>query len=435
MTQRVVASGMGVVTPIGIGLEKYWNASLCGKSGVRMISSFDATTCPTKFAAEIKPEAFDPQTHAQGGDKLHLMPKSVQFAVAATEMAIKDAGLTKIIPNSNRSGIVLGVTEDLDDYTDKLSRLVYQTCDGVGAQKQVNTQRYIESFKRSQDLQIQFLSTLPDYAIFRIASAYHICGPCYAVNTACSSGSQAIGEAYRIIQSGEADIIICGGTQSFGGPALLMMFSLLNTLSTRNEAPEKASRPFDAKRDGFVLGEGAGMLILENLEHALNRGAQIYGEVIGFGAACDAYRVTDEHPAGRGAIQSMKTALDDAGLQPADVDYINAHGTATPMNDRIETRAIKKTLGARAYQIPVSSSKSMIGHLIAAGGAVELITCFLAIRDGMIPPTINYHYPDPNCDLDYVPNRRRLVNVDIALSNSFGFGGQCNSLIVKKFTG
>ncbi|UCD80258.1 MAG: beta-ketoacyl-[acyl-carrier-protein] synthase family protein [Desulfobacterales bacterium] len=433
--QRVVVSGMGVVTPIGIGLENYWDASLAGKSGVGIITSFDASTCPTKFAAEIKSEACELQTYAPHNDKLHLMPKGVQFGLAAVGMAMMDAGFTKKIPNPNRTGLVLGVTEDLDDYTDKLSRLVYLTCESIGAQKQVNTRRYLEYFQSSQDFQTKLLSCMPNYVIAEIASAYDICGPCFAVNTACSSGSQAIGDAFRAIQFDEADVMICGGTQSFGGPALLMTFSMLNTLSTRNEAPETASRPFDARRDGFVLGEGAGILILESLEHALNRGAEIHGEVIGFGAACDAYRVTDEHPDGRGAVQSMKNALRDAGLQPANVDYINAHGTSTPMNDRIETQAIKQTFGERAYRIPVSSSKSMLGHLIAAGGAVELITCLLAIRDRIVPPTINHHHPDPDCDLDYVPNQSREARVDIALSNSFGFGGQCNSIIVGRFDG
>jgi len=433
MKQRVVVSGMGVVTPIGIGLESYWEASLAGKSGVGMITSFDASTCPTKFAAQVKAEAFDPRTYVEDGDQLEGMARSVQFAVAATRMAMADAGLTKQDMDPERTGVVLGVTEELDYYTETMSRILYPTAEGYGVQKRINTRRYIEHFNSDLDFGTKFLSGMPDYVIPKIAWICKARGPCYAVNTACSSGSQAVGDALRLIQSKAADVMICGGTQSFGGPALLMMFSLLNTLSIRNEEPEKASRPFDADRDGFVLGEGAGILILENLEHALSRNARIHGEVLGFGAACDAYRVTDVHPDARGAVQSMQTALRDAGLRAADVNYINAHGTSTPMNDRIETLAIKKTFAERAYQISVSSSKSMIGHLIAAGGAVELITCLLAIRDGMLPPTINYQRPDPECDLDYVPNQCRQAVVDIALSNSFGFGGQCNSLIVGRF--
>lgn len=309
MTRRVIVSGMGVLTPIGNALDSYWTASLRGKSGVGRISTFDASKCPTRIAAEIKPEVFDPQDWAQLDSKLDLMPRSVQFALAVCTMAMQDAELSArdIVPH--RTGLVMGVTEDLDDYIDKLSRLVYLTCEGSGAQIAVNTQKYIERFNSSQDFMKQFRSSLPDYVIAKIASVYPLSGPCYAVNTACSSGSEAIGEAFRFIQSGKADIMICGGTQSFGGPAILMMFSLLNTLSTRNDAPEAASRPFDATRDGFVLGEGAGILVLESLEHARHRGASIHGEIIGFGAACDAYRVTDEHPDGRGGHSEHETCV------------------------------------------------------------------------------------------------------------------------------
>lgn len=426
MNRRAVVTGMGVLTPVGIELESFWKAILSGKSGVGVISSFDASACPTKIAAEIKSDIFDTLHDVQPDDKLHLKPRSVQFAVAASRKAMKDAGLTKKNFRPERAGLVIGVTEDMGHYIDKLSRLVYQTCEG-------NVHRYIEGFNSSEDFRTQFLSSIPDHVIYEIASAHRLCGPCYAVNTACSSGSEAIGEAFRLIQSGRADVMLCGGTQSFGGPALLMTFSLLNSLSTRNEVPEEACRPFDATRDGFVLGEGAGIIVLESLEHALRREASIHGEIIGFGAACDAYRVTDEHPDGRGVVQCIQNALSDAGLQPEAVDYINAHGTSTPMNDRIETLAIKSIFGEHAYQIPISSSKSMTGHLIAAGGAVELIICFLAIRDSLIPPTINYRYPDPDCDLDYVPNHYRKATINIAVSNAFGFGGQCNSLIASKF--
>ncbi len=435
MNQRALVSGMGVITPIGIGIKKYWEASLSGTSGVGIIASFDASPYPTKFAAEIKPDTLNVRDCSQSDDNLEAMGNSIQFAVAATKMAMADSGLDQSSLNPDRVGVVLGVSEDLDYYAQKLSSIIYQTSESHGAQKHINTTKYIEYFKGAKNLQTEIISSWPDFAITKIASDYHIQGPCYAVNTACSSSSQAIGEAFRIIQRGEADVIICGGTQSLSGPAILLTFSRLNTLSANNAEPDKASRPFDAKRDGFVLGEGAGILILESAEHALKRKANIYGEVIGFGAACDAYRVTDDHPEGRGAIHSMKNALSDAGIQPADIDYINAHGTSTLMNDRIETLAIKRAFGEHAYKIPVSSSKSMIGHLLAAGGAVELITCFLAMRDSMIPPTINYKHLDPDCDLDYVPNQSRKATVNVALSNSFGFGGQCNSLAIRKFTG
>jgi 3-oxoacyl-[acyl-carrier-protein] synthase II len=378
---------------------------------------------------------FNLRDFGESGHRLEMMGKSIQFAGAATQMAMADSGLDRSKLNSDRIGVVLGVSEDLDYYAQTLCKIIYQSSEGHGAQKHVNTKKYIEYFKDAKSLQTEITSSWPDFSITQIASDYDIQGPCYAVNTACSSGSQAIGDAFRIIQTGEADVIICGGTQSLGGPAILLTFSRLNTLSANNAEPEKASRPFDAMRDGFVLGEGAGILILESAEHALKRKTNIYGEVIGYGAACDAYRVTDEHPEGRGAIHSMKNALRDADLQPVDIDYINAHGTSTLMNDRIETLAIKQAFGEHAYKIPVSSSKSMIGHLLAAGGAVELISCFLAMRDDMIPPTINYQYPDPDCDLDYVPNQSREATVNVALSNSFGFGGQCNSLVIRKFSG
>lgn len=255
------------------------------------------------------------------------------------------------------------------------------------------------------------------------------------VNTACTSSAHAIGEAFRAIQRGVVDLTIAGGSECIASQIGLQVFSRLGVLSRRNDAPERASRPFDLERDGFVLGEGAGMLILERLDSAVTRGAPILAELAGYGTACDAYRITDEAPDGRGAILAMRRALDDASLTPDDIDYINAHGTSTPMNDRVETQVVKTLFGRRAYEIPVSSVKSMIGHTISAAGAIELITCVLALRDQLIPPTINYESPDPDCDLDYVPNQARPARIEVALSNSFGFGGHNDCLIVKRFTG
>jgi 3-oxoacyl-[acyl-carrier-protein] synthase II len=433
MRKRVVVTGMGVVTPIGVGIEDYWAASLFGKSGVREIASFDASSYPARIAAEVKGNAFDPKDYSQSGDKLETMGKSIQFAVAAAQMAMYDCRVDIERVDPVRAGVSMGVTEDLDYYIRHMSGSVFKSAYSDAGKRKSDRGKYLDHYGQIENAHTTFISYLPGFAATMIASAYNIQGPCCPVNTACAAGGQAIGDACRAIEWGEADFMICGGTESFGGPTVLLMFSLLNALSTKNEEPEKASRPFDAKRDGFVLGEGAGVLVVESLDHALRRGAGIYGEIAGFGASCDAYRVTDEPPDGRGAIQSMRKALEDANILPEDVDYINAHGTSTQMNDKVETLAIKEVFGEHAYKIPVSSSKSMIGHLIAGAGAVELITCLLAIRDGVIPPTINYDYPDPECDLDYVPNTSRKAEINVALSNSFGFGGQNTSLVVRKF--
>ena len=432
MKKRVVVSGIGAVTPIGVGINKFWEACVNGISGVREITSFDASAYPTRIAAEVKLQDFDPKDYAEDDEMMERMGKSVQFATAAAQIAMADCGANTGKLDPARTGVVLGVTED-SDYLHGLTPIVLQAATRENGQKELDLKKYVEYSRSAPMARGRFFTSIPDFITTKIATRYHIQGPCCSVNTACATGSQAIGEAYRMIERRDADFIICGGTQALGGPITLLLFSLLNVISRNNAEPQKASRPFDAHRDGFVLGEGAGILILEGLEHALRRNAKIYGEVAGFGTSCDAYRVTDEPPDGRGAIASMRNALADAGISPIEVNYINAHGTSTPLNDRVETLAIKAVFGEYAHKIPVSSTKSMIGHLIAGAGAVELITCLLAIVHGIIPPTINYEYRDPHCDLDYVPNASRKASVDIALSNSFGFGGQNTSLIVRKF--
>lgn len=431
MRKRVLVTGMGVVTPIGVGLDNYWAASLAGTSGVEEIRSFDVADYPCRIAAEIKPGDFDFRDYDEDADIL-TRGKSIQFAVAAARMAVSDSGLNTAELNSARTGISMGVTEELDDYIHHLSGPIFRSVCVQAGQKQRDMLKFVEVTRKAKQARNDFLSTFPDYVSAKIASIYGIRGPCFAVDAACAAGSQSIGEACRLIEWGDADVMICGGTEALAGPTVLLMFSVLNAVSTNNDHPQLASRPFDAKRDGFVLGEGAGVLILESLDHARRRDARIYGEIIGVGTSCDAYRVTDESPDGRGAIQSMQSALQDAGLQPEDVGYINAHGTSTVMNDKLETLAIKTVFGEHAWRMPISSSKSMIGHLIAGAGAVELITCLLAMQNGMIPPTINLEFPDPDCDLDYVPNQARKAEVNVALSNSFGFGGQNISLLVKK---
>lgn len=431
MRTQVVVTGMGVVTPIGLGVDNYWTASVSGTSGVGEITSFDVVNYPCRIAAEIKPADFDFRDYAENDDIL-LKGKSIQFALAAARMAVKDSTLSRAQLNSVRTGISIGVTEELDDYIRHLSGPSFRSVFIEAGQKKRDMLKFAEHMRKTKNARSDFLSTFPDYASAKIASIYGVRGPCFSVDVACAAGSQAIGDACRWIESGDADVMICGGTEALAGPTVLLMFSVLNAVSTNNDHPQLASRPFDAKRDGFVLGEGAGVLILESLDHARRRDAKIYGEIVGMGSSCDAYRVTDESPDGRGAIQSMQSALQDAGLHPQDVDYINAHGTSTVMNDRVETQAIKEVFGQHAYRMPISSSKSMIGHLLAGAGAVELITCLLAMQHATIPPTINHQYPDPNCDLDYVPNRARKGEVNVALTNSFGFGGQNISLLVKK---
>jgi 3-oxoacyl-[acyl-carrier-protein] synthase II len=419
---------MGAITPLGLTVDALYRGQLEGRSGVGPISHFDASQFPTTFAAEVK--GFDLAQYVPNPERWQYAGLNSKFAVAAAKQALEHAGL---LDNNSvdrtRFGVYLGSGEGVQDFHNMVSLIALN----YDAQKNdVDTAGFarggLEHFHPGQEYE-QELHTTPAH----LADVFNLEGPNYNCLTACAASSQAIGEATELIRGNEADLILSGGAHSMIHPFGVTGFNLLTALSTHNQAPTEASRPFDLNRDGFVLGEGAGMLILEELEHAKRRGATIYGEVTGYGSTADAFRMTDSHPEGRGAIACLEMAFKDSGLRPEQIGYINAHGTSTQVNDRVETLAIKKVLGDAAYKVPVSSSKSMLGHLIAAAGAVELITCVMAIRNGVLPPTINYQTPDPECDLDYVPNQAREKRIDHAISNSFGFGGQNVSLIVSRF--
>ena len=426
--RRVVVTGMGMVTPVGRDLDSTWSALLAGRSGVGPIGLFDARTFPTRIAAEVHDFRLD--EYLPDASRWAEHSRNTKFALAAGSMAMKDSGLAEAGPDFNRRrfGVYLGSGEGQHDFP-RFVRLVQRSA----REGRVDT----EEFTRMglKDLHpVREAEQEPGTPSAHLASVFGARGTNANCLTACAASSQAIGEAFELIRRGSADVILSGGTHSMIHPFGVTGFILLTALSTRNDEPTRASRPFDRDRDGFILGEGAGMLVLEELEHAKARGARIYGEVVGYGSTADAFRITDSHDEGRGAIACIKEALDCAGLDPADIDYINAHGTSTSVNDSIETLAIKRAFGEDAYRVPVSSTKSMMGHLIAAAGSVEAIVCLLAIRDGVLPPTINLDNPDPDCDLDYIPHQARERTIDVALSNSFGFGGQNITLILKRFT-
>jgi 3-oxoacyl-[acyl-carrier-protein] synthase II len=419
---------MGVITPLGDSVAGLFRAQIDGRSGVGPITRFAADTFPTRFAAEVR--GFDLSRYVADPRPWADAWLNSQFAAAAARLALDDAGLTDDgRVDRRRFGLYVGVGEGMHDLDPLLGAIAGSYRPGAG---EVDGAAFAESALRHLHAgreREQELHTGPAH----LADYFRLDGPNGSCLTACAAGSQAVGEATELIRAGEADLMLAGGSHSMIHPFGLTGFSLLTALSRRNDEPARASRPFDLRRDGFVLGEGAGVLVLEELGHARRRGATIYAELTGYGSTADAYRVTDGHPDGRGAVACMRAALADAGLAPDAVGYINAHGTSTPLNDRVETRAIKEVFGGAAYRMPVSSSKSMLGHLIAAAGAVELIICVEAIRGGVLPPTINYETPDPECDLDYVPNVPREKSVRHALSNSFGFGGQNVSLIVSRF--
>lgn len=427
MRRRVVVTGMGMVTPIGKDVESTWQALLEGRSGVGPITLFDSATFPTRIAAEI--HNFDLSDYLDDVDKWPPLSRNSVFALAASQMAMKDAGIDAQTPSLDRArfGVYFGAGEGQQDFPHFCAAVHSGVQNGL-----VHTDNFIGNGLHIMDLWAESEQD-PGTPTAHVAAFANAQGPNYTCLTACAASSQAIGEAFEQIRRGDADIILSGGTHSMIHPFGITGFILLTALSTRNDDPTKASRPFDSDRDGFILGEGAGVVVLEELEHAQKRGAKIYGELIGYGSTADAFRITDSHDEGRGAIACLKEALADAGIQPEDVNYINAHGTSTEVNDKIETLAIKKALGEAAYKIPVSSTKSMMGHLIAAAGAVEAIICLLAIRDEVMPPTINLENPSEDCDLDYIPDKPRQGKVNVALSNSFGFGGQNVSLILRKF--
>lgn len=432
MKNRVVITGMGWVTPLGHNVEQVWKRLLAGESGVGPTTLFDASTYPTSFCAEVRDLKLD-EFLKDDAARHDGAARNVRFALAAAAQAWESSGLGSALAlDRTRAGVYLGGGEGPLDFV-PFGRTSVASCtndDGeIGSFEAV---RWEEAGLKNLDA-VREMEQDANLSGGHLAVQFGLEGPNLNTLTACAASTQAIGEATRILQRGDADVMLSGGTHSMLHPLGITGFNRLTALSTRNDSPQTASRPFNRTRDGFVIGEGAGMLVLETLEHAKQRGANILAEICGFGSTADAFRITDIHEDGRGAIAAMTLAMKEAGVTPADIDYISAHGTGTEENDKIETLAIRGAFGEDAYKIAVSSIKSMTGHLIAAAGAVELITCVLAIRDGVVPPTINYADPDPNCDLDYVPNEARQRSVEVALSNSFGFGGQNDTLVIRRF--
>lgn len=406
--RRVVITGLGAVTPLGLGADSFWNAILEGKSGVGPIEGFDASPYAVRFAAEVK--GFVPEDHFDRKEA-RRMDRFVQFAAVAAREALENSGISISAENGHRVGVLIG--------------------SGIGGLSTLEDQARV-LFERGPDRMSPFFipMMIADMASGQVSIMTGARGPNTTVVTACATGTHAIGDAYQIIRRGDADAMIAGGTEAPISPLGVGGFCAARALSTRNTDPQRASRPFDAERDGFVMGEGAGVLVLEELEYAKSRGARLVAEITGYGLSGDAYHITQPAPEGEGAGRSMQMALANAGLDPSEIDYINAHGTSTVPNDKLETAAIKRVFGEQAYRVAISSTKSMTGHLLGAAGAVEAIVCALAIRDGVAPPTINYSTPDPECDLDYVPNRARKMSIRAAMSNSFGFGGHNATIIL-----
>ncbi len=421
--RRVVVTGMGVINPLGNDVDTVWRQLKEGKSGVGYTTIFDASRFPTKISAEIK--NWDITDCGEDPEVWKYRGRHTKFAAGAARQAIDLSGVLDSISDPRRFGVYLGSGEGNQDF------VAFATMMAAGLDEEGNLD--ISKFMQAG---LDFLNPLleleqePNMPVGHMAAMFNAQGPNANCLTACAASSQAIGEATEIIRRGEADVMLSGGTHSMIHPFGVTGFNLLTALSTNNDDPAGASRPFDRLRDGFVLGEGAAMVVLEEYERARRRGAPIFGEVLGYGSTADAYRITDIHPEGRGAIACMRMAIEDAGVNPEDVDYVNAHGTSTTVNDRVETRSCKEVFGENAINVPISSTKSMMGHLIAAAGATEMIVCLKAIHDNVLPPTINYENPDPDCDLDYVPNEAREAQCDVALNNSFGFGGQNITLVV-----
>ncbi len=430
MRRRVVVTGIGCVTPVGNDVDQMW-ASLrrCG-NGVGPITHFPADDFPTQFAAEVKDYSID--DYVDDPDQFTFASPNILFAIGAASQAMADSGLGDGDVAPPRFGVYLGAGEGGQDFQKYMS--VIARSESSDEDKVVDVEKFIRYGMETLESQAE-LEQEPNRPAGHLASLFNAQGPNMNCLTACAASSQAIGEATELIRRGDVDVMLSGGAHSMIHPFGVTGFSLLTALSTHNDDPARASRPFDLNRDGFVLGEGSGMLVLEELEHARSRGAHIHGEVLGYGSTADAYRITDIHPEGRGATACIQMAMRDAEINTDDLQYINAHGTSTKVNDKVETLAIRNTLGADAESTPVSSIKSMMGHLIAAAGSVEAITCLLAIRDNVLPPTRNYETADPDCDLDYVPNEAREAPVRRALSNSFGFGGQNISLVLSEFIG
>jgi len=411
LKRRVVVTGIGLVTPCGVGVDNVWNNILNGRSGIGPLTRFDTARFDTKFAGEVK--VFNPEDYVPPKE-VKKMDLFIHYALGAAHEAVNDAALDMANEDSERVGVVVGT--------------------GLGGLPTI--ERYHSVFLERGPGRITpfFIPMLiANEAPGHVAIQHGFKGPNLCIVTACATGAHSIGEAFRIIQYGDADVMVAGGSEANLTPLTVGGFNAMKALSTRNDAPEKASRPFERDRDGFVVAEGSGILIMEELEHAQKRGARIYAELAGYGYNGDAYHITAPCPDGDGFIRCMKMALRDAGIAPDEVDYINAHGTSTKLNDYIETLAIKEVFKEKAYTIPVSSTKSMTGHLLGAAGAVEAIFTVLSIRDRMCPPTINYENPDPDCNLDYVPNTARSHNINVAMSNAFGFGGTNSALVFRRF--
>lgn len=412
MKKRVVITGLGIISPVGNDVFSFWDSLKNGKGGVGPITTFDASAFDSRIAAEVK--NFDPTQYGISVKDIKRTAKFVQFAVAAAKQAIESSGLNLDKEDRERIGVLIG--------------------SGIGSLHTIEEEHKVFLTKGPSRLSPFLIPMLiVNEASGLVAIIHGLKGPNSCVATACASGSHAIGEAYRMILYGDSDVMITGGTESCIVPTALGGFCALRALSTRNNEPEKASRPFDRDRDGFVMAEGSGLVVLESLEHAQKRGANIIAEITGFGMTCDAYHITAPDPEGSGAASAMTIAMKDAQMKPEDIVYINAHGTSTKLNDKIETLSMKKAFGEYSKKVMVSSTKSMTGHLLGAAGGVEFVVCCLAIKDGVVPPTINYEHPDPDCDLDYVPNTARKASVSACMSNSLGFGGHNASLIVKKF--
>jgi 3-oxoacyl-[acyl-carrier-protein] synthase II len=414
MKKRVVITGLGVISPVGNDVASFWESLKEGKSGVALTTSFDATAFDSRIAAEVK--NFDPTQYGISLKETKRTAKFVQYAVAAAKQAMESSGINLDQEDRSRIGVIIG--------------------SGIGSLHTIEEEHKV-LLNRGPSRLSPFLipMLIVNEAAGLVAIIHGLKGPNTCIATACASGSHAIGDAYRTILYGDADIMVTGGTEGCVVPTAVGGFCALRALSTRNDDPQKASRPFDRDRDGFVMAEGCGLVILETLEHAQKRNAHIIAEIVGFGLTCDAYHITAPDPDGAGAAASMTMALKDAQMNPEQITYINAHGTSTKLNDKIETLSMKKAFGSYSKKVMVSSTKSVTGHLLGAAGGVEFVACCLAIKDGVVPPTINYEHPDPECDLDYVPNTARKTDVLACMSNSLGFGGHNASLIVKKFKG
>jgi len=413
MSKRVVITGLAAISPVGTGVDKFWDSLVNGRSGIGPITRFAADQFPTRIAGEVKD--FDPSQYIDKKEAKR-MDRFTQFAVAGAKMAVADAGIDLEQLEKDRVGVVLG--------------------SGIGGIETMEESCRVLSEKGPGRVSPFFVPMMiGNMAAGQIAISLGVTGPNITVVTACASATNAVGDAFKLIQRGGAEVVIAGGTEASITPLSFAGFCSMKALSTRNDEPEKASRPFDAERDGFVMGEGAGLLVLESLEHAQKRGARIYAEILGYGATADAHHITAPAPGGVGAARAMQEAIKDAGIKPEDVDYINAHGTSTELNDKYETLAIKSVFGDHAYKLAISSIKSMTGHLLGAAGGIEAVATVLSVANNLVPPTINLDNPDPECDLDYVPHQARKMTVNYALSNSLGFGGHNATILFGKFKG